>query len=157
MATIRQLSARACDEAGFTLTELLVVILLIGVLAALALPVFLDQQQKGDDAVAKSNARNLVSQVEACHVPPEDYTKCDGAGADDELPADLGLALGGGPGEVRVSGAETSWFEVTAVSESESEGANHVFKIRKSVDGTQTRSCTAGPSNSEGACRSGSW
>jgi type IV pilus assembly protein PilA len=54
------------DE-GFTLVELLVVCLIIAALAAIALPTFLRQQAKGQDADAKSNARNLVYQVEACH------------------------------------------------------------------------------------------
>jgi type IV pilus assembly protein PilA len=49
------------DNEGFTLIELLVVIIIIGILAAIAIPVFLNQRQKGYDAQAKSDARNAAT------------------------------------------------------------------------------------------------
>jgi type IV pilus assembly protein PilA len=61
------------DE-GFTLIELLVVIIIIGILAAIAIPVFLNQRQKGWEAAVQSDLRNAATAQETYLTENAAYT-----------------------------------------------------------------------------------
>ena len=153
---LSNLNKRLRDTRGFTLIELLVVVLLIGILAAIAIPAYMQHQKKGKDADAESNARNLVSKVELCYATNEDYTQCDdltelgGAG-------EVGIPYGTNPGEASVVTTTKTTFKITAVSKATSDGSNHTFSITKGASGTSDKTCTAGATNNNGACKNGNW
>jgi prepilin-type N-terminal cleavage/methylation domain-containing protein len=145
---------RLREPRGFTLIELMVTVLIIAILAAIAIPAYLNHEKKGDDADAESNARNLVSKVELCYATNEDYTACDTLA---KLGNDVGVPYGTGAGEVSVIASTKLTYTVKATSRASSDGANHTFSIVKAANGVASRTCTAGNANDQGACRSGVW
>ena len=131
-------------QKGFSLIELLVVILIIGVLAAIALPAFLGQREKGQDASAKSAARNLVSGMESFYASNKTYV---GAEDDDDVKK-IGV-LGNGDGKASVDASGSNSYTVVGHSAS-----GNKFSITKSGS-TVNRTCE---DTNKGACPSnGKW
>ena len=147
--------SRLAAERAMTLIELLVVLIIIGLLGAIAIPQFMDQQRKGNDADAKANAKYLSLAMESCVVQTGDYSDCSNANA---LGVGIGFTYGGGPGEAQVEAAAKRWYRLAALSRATTSGVYHRFVIRHNDDGTFERTCSTGTAtNTEGGCRSGTW
>jgi type IV pilus assembly protein PilA len=126
---------RLADESGFTLVELLVVILIIGVLASIGIASFLNQRSKAQDSAAKVDA---VTAAKALSVWHTDHDTFAGATADElgdiepSLKRSAGLAL---------SDLSADTFTVSVDSPAGTAGGG-TFTFMRLASGDEQRDCT---------------
>jgi type IV pilus assembly protein PilA len=136
------------DQRGFTLIEILVVILIVGILAAIALPALLMQRSKAQDADAKTVAVTASKTLEIYRMDHDTFT-----GA---TPARLGQIDSSllGAHTVTLSGLTDDRYTLSVDSFAGSAGGGP-FTIARADDGRLTHSCA---SPGRGACPGdGSW
>ena len=81
MQTLTNLKARRDREDGFTLIELMVVVLIIAILIAIAIPTFLGARSRAQDKASQSNVRNGITAAKTIFTDGQDYA--------DATPAEL--------------------------------------------------------------------
>ncbi len=140
---------RVAEERGFSLMELLVVMLILGILATILVPAFLNQKTKASDSGAKATARVMQTAMEICGNEGSGFSGCDIArlrAIEKSIPQS-GSTVAADPGN-----PPGGW----SVSAESSNG--NLFEIERDSNAVTTRNCTVPNGKERGGCpSSGNW
>lgn len=150
---LTRLRERAGSESGFTLVELLVVMLILGILAAIAIPSFFNQRDKARDADAKTLVRTAQTATET-------YATDNGGSYAGVTPALL-IGIEEVLNEADLTAPENGdALSVTSTADTytvtvDSTNTPNDFSISRAANGTVTLTCTVAAS--DGCPTGGSW
>ncbi len=139
----------SAGEPGFSLIELLIVILIIVILAAIAIPAFLAQRHKAYDAAAETQLQKTATAEEIYATDKQDTYASETLGPGDTGPlAVIEPTLKDSPSVTATANGSIGYTLVSTAAES----GGDVFTYTDS-GGAVSRTC----SGSGGGCASGTW
>jgi type IV pilus assembly protein PilA len=112
---LKHLKERRQNEEGFTLIELMVVVLIMGILMAIAIPTFLATQGSAHDSAAKSNATNALTNEKAYYESNQVFLDAPSSANGNTLDSNLpwGTAANGVVALAGVTPFATPFAEIT--------------------------------------------
>ncbi len=144
-----RLRQHTADEGGFTLIELLVVILIIGILSAIAIPAFLSQKSKADDAGAKTQVGTMQTAMETYATNNDGSYKGTSIAELQQIEPTLNDKSTAIP--IKAEGSATGY-----TVESEAVGTKDTFTLVNKA-GAIERTCVAVNKENVGGCPKGKW
>jgi type IV pilus assembly protein PilA len=143
---VQKFRERSNGESGFTLVELLVVMLILGLLAAIAIPSFFNQRDKAKDADAKASVRTAQTAMET--YATDNNGAYTGATTAKLVAIEPTLADAPNPVNVGTPGAKNYTISVKS-------STNTTFTIARDVSGTTDLTCA--PVETGGCPVGGDW
>jgi prepilin-type N-terminal cleavage/methylation domain-containing protein len=144
---IRSVRARlSTEERAVTLVELLVVLIIIGLLAAIVIAAFANQQDKAHDADAKTHARSAQTAMESFYVDTKTYAGVTRAELEEQQTSLKDAS------NLAIVTATSNEYEIEIASDS----TNPVtFRVHRLPTGTIERTCS--PASTGGCQPGGVW
>ena len=135
----------AKDDEGFTLIELMVVVLIIAILIAIAIPTFLGARNRAQERSAQSNLRNALTAAKTIYTDNSTYVAATTAALEAAAPELDFVAGGTASGDPKTISVTTTADTVKMVAKVN--GQNKCFSIVDNVN-----SGTTGPDTVDADC-----
>ncbi len=165
-----RLARRRKDEDGFTLIELMVVILIIAILIAIAIPTFLGARQTAQDRAAQSDLRNALTAAKTAYVNSESYASDQPAAWNSTEPSLQVLAAGASSSKpIQISSWTNTAGDTVVLGNYSQSGKCWYIKDDTGASGSSTAgttyatgpasggACTASDPSSSGLTWNGNW
>jgi type IV pilus assembly protein PilA len=149
---LKMLRNRIQDDKGFTLIELMVVVLIIAILIAIAIPTFLGLRERAQDRAAQAELRDGLTAAKAFYTDDETYTGFDAAGVAEDIEPSLEW---GAAGSTTVIGIYVLDAGDSVVLTRESESDNGWFCAMDTANQSSVRGPVAAEPATVAACTAG--